>query len=80
MAKLVMLTTSDNPYDPHTQFDDWYKFDIEHGYNTCGYLSRIAKTSNALSDSINNEEIERAIDEIVKMNLTGTYVKKTYDV
>ena len=37
-----MLTTIDNPYDPFTQWDDWYKFDMVKGYDTCGYLARLA--------------------------------------
>lgn len=69
------LTTVDNPYDPFDQFDSWYRFDIENGYNSCGYLSRIAKTSSSLSDSENEEEIERAIDEIIKYDFRNIYKK-----
>lgn len=79
MARSVMLTTTDNPYDPKTQFDQWYAFDTEKGYNSCSYLARIAKTSEALSDKENSLEIERAIDEIVLMNLNGLYKKVVYD-
>lgn len=62
----VMLTTVDNPYDPFSEFDDWYRFDVVEGrHNCCSYLARIAKTSDALSDAENEAEIERAIDEIV---------------
>lgn len=62
------LTTTDNPYDPVDEFDQWYLFDNLAGYNSCGYLSRIAKTSDALSEQENIEEIDRAIDEIVALN------------
>lgn len=71
----VMLTTVDNPYDPFTQFDDWYAFDLRQGYNTCEYLARICYTSDALSDELNAAEIERAIDEAVKYNVIGVYKK-----
>lgn len=71
----VMLTTVDNPYDPFTQFDDWYAFDRIQGYNTCEYLARICYTSDALSDALNAAEIERAIDEAVKYNVIGVYKK-----
>lgn len=79
MARTVMLTTSDNPFDPKTQFDDWYAFDTQKGYNSCAYLARIAKTSEELPESENDIEIENAINEIVKMNLSGNYVKKVYE-
>lgn len=70
-----MLTTKDNPFDPFTQFDDWFSYDEQHGYHTCAYLARIAKTSNGLSTTENYQEIERAIDEIVQFNLLGNYKK-----
>ena len=69
------LTTIDNPYDPFDQFDDWYRYDRDKGYNSCSYLDRIAKTSDSLSDSENNKEIERAIDEIIKYDFMNVYKK-----
>ena len=75
MSKQVMLTTIDNPFDPFEQFDSWFLFDVEKGYNSCDYLGRIAKTSEQLSDEENNEEIERAIDEIIKYDFTNTFKK-----
>lgn len=71
----VMLTTVDNPYDPFTQFDDWYNFDESKGYCSCGYLARIAKTSDELSDADQELAIEQAIDEIVELNVIGLYKK-----
>jgi len=76
--RIVMLTTKDNPYDPYVDFDEWYAFDTQKGYNTCAYLARIARTSNGISDSDNDAEVERAIDEIVDLNLTGNYQKNIY--
>lgn len=72
-----MLTTLDNPYNPFSQFDEWYRFDILNGYNTCAYLARIAKTSNELSENDEALAIEEAIDEIIKINVTGNYIKIT---
>jgi hypothetical protein len=69
------LTTIDNPYDPFTQFDQWFLFDVERGYNSCAYLGRIARTSEALSDEENVQLVNEAIDEILKYNLTGNYIK-----
>ena len=64
------LTTFDNPYDPFKDFDKWFVYDVVEGYNSCGYLARIAKTSEQLTEAENLNEIERAIDEIVRLNPT----------
>ena len=68
------ITTKDNPYNPITDFDRWYSFDTEKGYNTCSYLARIARTAD-LSDEDYEREVNRAIDEICYFNLTGNYIK-----
>lgn len=70
-----MLTTFDNPYNPFTQFDNWFHFDTEKGYNTCDYLGRIAKTSDEFSDEEYNRAIEAAIDEIIKYDFMNIYRK-----
>lgn len=69
------LTTIDNPYDPFTQFDAWYRFDEDKGYHSCAYLARIARTSDQLSGAENEQEVERAIDDIIKYNPLGVYKK-----
>lgn len=69
------LTTFDNPFDPFEQFSDWFRFDVDKGYNSCAYLARIAKTSEQFSDEENNCEIERAIDEIIKYDFMNVYKK-----
>ena len=71
----VMLSTIDNPYDPFDNFSSWYMFDVESGYNSCAYLARIAKTSEQFTDTENDEEIERAIDEIIQYDFRNIYVK-----
>ena len=70
-----MLTTTDNPFNPHTQFDEWNNWDKESGYHTLAYLARVVKTSNELSDADNELAIEQAIDSIIEFNLTGTYTR-----
>jgi len=71
----VMLSTLDNPYNPHKDYEDWYRYDMDMGYNSCAYLDRIAKTSSQLSDAENDAEIERAIDEIIKYDYLCLYIK-----
>ena len=75
----VMLSTSDNPFDPFDQFDSWYNFDMDKGYSSCCYLSRVAFTSDSLSDAENNREIERAIDSIIANDPYGAYIKVVRD-
>lgn len=72
-----MLSTIDNPFDPFDEFDSWYRFDTDKGYNSCSYLDRIARTSDQLSDFENEKEIERAIDEIIKYDFMNVYTKIT---
>lgn len=75
MSNICAITTTDNPYNPFEQFTPWFLFDVEKGYNTCGYLGRIARTSDQLTDDENNQEIERAIDEIIKHDVFNIYKK-----
>lgn len=72
------ITTFDNPYDPIDQFDSWFLYDVVKGYNTCGLLGRIARTSDQLSDAENEQEIERAIDNIIKYDVEKMYKKVSH--
>ena len=72
-----MLTTTDNPFDPFTQLDQWNQFDIMKGYGTLAYLARVVNTSSELSDASQSEAIEQAIDEIMKENPLGIYRRVT---
>lgn len=71
----AMLTTKDNPFDPFDQFDSWFMFDNDKGYNSCCYLARIGKFSDQLTEQENDEEQERAIDEIIKYDPFDIYRK-----
>ena len=62
----VALTTSDNPYNPFTEWDKWYQYDETHGYHSCSVLARVASTSNGLPPSENESIVEQAIDRIVE--------------
>ena len=78
MAKDSMLTTTDNPYSPFTQFDEWMAFDHLKGYFTCEYQARITTGSLELSQRDEDRAQELAIDEIVELNVLGIY-KKVYE-
>lgn len=66
--KCFAISTSDNKFDPFDQFKSWQDFDNFKGYHSCEYLARIAKVSDSLSKQEFEDEIERAIDEIIKYN------------
>ena len=70
-----MLTTVDNPFDPFTEWDAWFSYDLSHGYDTSGFLARIVRTSDGLSETDQDQAIEQAIDEIVEQNVNGVYKK-----
>ena len=75
MSNEFMLTTIDNPFDPFEEFTSWFLFDVEKGYSTCSRLARIANISDELSEKEVDEEIERAIDEIIKYDFMNIYKK-----
>ena len=72
---MCRLTTFDNPYDPFTQFDLWFAFDVEKGYYSCSRLARVAKISEEMTEKGVSEEIERAIDEIIQYDFLNIYKK-----
>ena len=74
---LHMLTTVDNPFDPFTQFDEWRRFDEDHGYFTNALLARVTITSDELSEADQDVAVEKAIDEIVNINASGMHRKVT---
>lgn len=71
----LMVTTVDNPWDPFTQFSEWYAFDVGAGYNTSAYLARLTRTSAELSSADQRLAINEAVNEIVSENVLGIYKK-----
>ena len=74
-----MLTTTDNPYNPFTQFLEWQSWDETHGYYSLPLLARVCKVSNELSDSDQSIAIEMGIEEIVRENISGMHRRVTRD-
>lgn len=70
-----MVTTTDNPFDPFTQYEQWDRFDCQHGYYTMNYLMRLANVSTDLTDQEYEDEIEAAVDTICRLNVLGIYKK-----
>ena len=69
------ITTVDNPYDPFEQFQLWFTYDVLHQHNTCDRLAKAAMVTDLLSDPEKDQEIERAIDEIIANDPENKYRK-----
>lgn len=76
------VSTLDNPYDFFEDFENWNAFDTQticettgEPYNTCAYVDRLVSTASGMSHLDQEQAIEWAVDEIVRMNLSGNYIK-----
>lgn len=70
----VLLSTTDNPYNPFTEFDQWYAFDTQVGHHTLALLGRVCITSDELSELDQSRAIDHAMDEIVAENVSGMHI------
>lgn len=69
----TMLTTTDNPYNPFTQYEAWASYDeAVCGYYTAAYLGRIVSISPEFSKYEMDRAIENAVDEACAMDLRLT--------
>ena len=75
MENKFMLTTLDNPFDPFEDFTSWFMFDCEKGHNTSSRIARIAQIDSEMSQKEVDDEMERAMDLIVRYDLEDKYVK-----
>ena len=66
MEKDSMLTTFDNPFNPFTEFDRWWKEDLLLGHDCCGLLANESNVSDVSSDEVNDKAIIEAMESIVK--------------
>lgn len=71
--KTSMLTTINNPFDPFTEWDKWYQFDIDSGDDCCGYLARVAHIVPSMSEEEEREAIDIAIETIIEQDPTNMY-------
>jgi len=74
MAKYSALTTVDNPYNPFTEWDKWYNYDYyEKGYDTCGYLARVAPSQGEVPDEFYDKLLQLYLEEIVENDVLHRY-------
>ena len=70
-----MLTTTDNPFDPFTQFKEWNTWDQAHHYNTLSLQARVTHMSEDMSDADQDLALVQGIDEVVRENVSGKHIK-----
>ena len=77
-----MLTTTDNPYNPFDQFDEWYGYDQKNKHCTCEYLARSCYTSPLVSRLEEIQTRNKTIEDIVRINATGMwkYVEREEEI
>ena len=74
------LTTIDNPWNPFTQWDEWYAYDTSMGYRTPERLARMMRTL-AVAARVDDEDMvaDEAMNELVRLDPLNRYVKVTKD-
>lgn len=73
-----LLSTKDNPYNPHTHWDEWWTWDFPR-YDSLGLLGRVTRTSDELPPHLEEQAIDDAINEIVEENVSGVHIKVAED-
>ena len=76
MSREVVLTSFDNPYDPFDEFSQWLSWDTQARHGSLEILDRLSVASSTLSDAIQNDDVEDAIDYMVANDIFPTkYIK-----
>ena len=69
----IGITTKDNPYDVFDDFKNWYYYDMQQGYNTCGKLARFLKKDSYSSPEEEDEDILQAINRLIQIDFEDKY-------
>ena len=75
--RVCALTTVDNPHSYFKEPEEWEAWENATGMRATRMIGRFAYTSDQLSVEENEAEFERAIDEIIKYDPTGTFIKES---
>lgn len=64
----IMITTTDNPWNPYTNWDEWYQYDTEGaGYYTYQRLAKLAFTVSGDSDENNALALTNAMYDLIDL-------------
>ena len=79
----VLLTTTDNGFDPFVDYDAWSFEDKRLGYDTEAYMARIAVEVYGWNDDMTPDEkddiLNKVIDDILTSDFLAVYRKVTKD-
>ena len=73
--RIVSITTIDNPFNPITEFDDWFRYDVDKGYYTCNKLARLTNVREEMSSVEQMNEVERGVDRLIEIDPLDMYKK-----
>lgn len=71
--KNSMITTIDNPYSPIDDYDKWYIWDSDHGYNTTNYQARLINLPIDSLDYIMDIAIDQSLVYMIENDVFGIY-------
>ena len=69
--KAILLSTSDNPYNPFVDYINWRNYDQRQGYCCEEFLARMAQTDIDMPESLYQQFSNDAVREILR--LTAEY-------
>lgn len=78
--RICALTTKDNPFDYFKKPDEWASYETLTGGRVYRALGNSVYTSSDISYEENAREVERAIDDIIRHDPLGIFVKVTTEV
>ena len=65
-----LLTTTDNPFNPFTEYVQWYLEDVRIGHDTCGLIARLS----AAATDIDDDSDLAVMRDIVTYNFSGKHI------
>lgn len=72
----LVLTTVDNPFNPHTHYEAWRVWDADHGYYTEEFIGRVANIPVDVdldNDWLINTMTTLAVQSILDNDVLGIY-------
>lgn len=76
-ANDLVLSTIDNPYSPHTEYDKWKQWDEDNGYDTEEFVARLVSMEQGfdVDDELSlNELMDKVVHEILDNDVLSIYI------